>query len=80
MKLGKRERLARKEQMRWLEQCRNRHDAVMHPGTDEAACSPGVDSFLSRFTPSQKAKPRVPGGWTGSKARSFAQKGGLVIS
>lgn len=80
MKLGKRERALRKERNRYAQQCRERHDAVMHPDMDEAACMGKVGSKLARFWPSEHAKPRVPAGWTATKARSLGQGRTIVIS
>jgi hypothetical protein len=73
MKLGKRERALRRELMRYKEQCRNRHLAVVHPGMN-AAASGNVASSLKDFSPSQSARPRLPAGWNSSKARSIAAR------
>lgn len=84
MKLGKRERLARREQMRWRQICRNRHQAVMRPAADSAACSNAhigkSTASCSRLTVPESRKPRVDPVWSVNKARSFAQRGSKVYS
>lgn len=80
MKLGKRERALRKERNRYADQCRARHEAVMYPEMDEAACMGKVGSKLGRFYPSEHAKPRISAGWTSTVARSTAQGKAKIYS
>lgn len=79
MKLGKRERALRRELMRYKEQARNRHIAVVCPSVNMAA-SGNVTSNMGELFPSQQARPRVQSVWTASKARSMGQQGAKVYS
>jgi len=80
MKLGKRERQARRELMRASEAIRARIARAENPGIDAAACSGRVSSPLAALWPSQSAKPRVPAGWTTEQARKAAHLGGKVYA
>lgn len=77
MKLGKRERALRRELMRYKDQARNRHHAVVNPSANMAA-SGNVTSNMGELFPAQSLKPRVQSGWSASKARSMGQRGAKI--
>jgi hypothetical protein len=80
MKLGKRERAARRELMRWREQCRQRHEAVTNPPIDQAACTGRTRLCTDSLTPSANARPRLPAGWNSTEARRSSHLLGKVYS
>jgi hypothetical protein len=80
MKLGKRERQARREAMRAAEARRARIARAENPGIDAAACNGRVGSCVADLWPSAAARPRVPAGWNSHEARRSSHLLGKVYA